>query len=350
MDVATARREYYESPATLPVVELSSVKLDLYRRDFSINTLAVKLNKRHFGVLIDFFGGQKDIKDRAIRVLHNLSFVEDPTRVFRAIRFETRFGFKIGKLTENLIRNAVKINVFEKLAGRRLLGELRLLLEEEHPILSIKRMDELKLLELVHPLIADTVQLEDLLSAINGVISWFELLFLDEQCRKWMVYFLGLTENLSVAQLDTFCRRLEMPKKERLELVNSKLSVMETLKQCNVRKDISRAQFYDLFNQLASETLLYMMAKSKNEVVKKGVSLYFTQLRSVKIVLKGRDLKRLGFIEGPIYRTILDDLFHAKLNGEVQTKKDELEYVRSHYPNPAIYTPQPPKVQKRAFS
>jgi tRNA nucleotidyltransferase (CCA-adding enzyme) len=86
VDVATARREYYESPATLPVVELSSVKLDLYRRDFSINTLAVKLNKRHFGVLIDFFGGQKDIKDRAIRVLHNLSFVEDPTRVFRALK------------------------------------------------------------------------------------------------------------------------------------------------------------------------------------------------------------------------------------------------------------------------
>ena len=349
VDVATARREYYESPATLPVVELSSVKLDLYRRDFSINTLAVKLNKRHFGVLIDFFGGQKDIKDRAIRVLHNLSFVEDPTRVFRAIRFETRFGFKIGKLTENLIRNAVKINVFEKLAGRRLLGELRLLLEEEHPILSIKRMEELRLLELVHPLIADTPQLEELFSSISGVISWFELLFLDELCHKWMVYFLGLTENLSATQLDAFCRRLEMPKKERLELVNSKLAVMETLKQCNVRKDVSRAQFYDLFNHLESETLLYMMAKSKNDVVKKGVSLYFTQLRSVKIAVKGRDLKKLGFIEGPIYKTILDDLFHAKLNGEVQTKKEELEYVRKHYPNPALYTSQPPRVQKRAL-
>jgi tRNA nucleotidyltransferase (CCA-adding enzyme) len=103
IDVATARTEYYEFPAALPKVETSSIKKDLYRRDFTINTLAVKLNKRDFGQLIDFFGGQRDLKDRVIRVLHNLSFIEDPTRAFRAIRFSERFGFKLTKHTENLI-------------------------------------------------------------------------------------------------------------------------------------------------------------------------------------------------------------------------------------------------------
>jgi len=94
VDVATARIEYYESPGAPPIVETSSLKLDLYRRDFTINTLAIKLNKKHYGTLIDYFGAQKDIKEKVLRVLHNLSFVEDPTRMLRAVRFEQRFGFK----------------------------------------------------------------------------------------------------------------------------------------------------------------------------------------------------------------------------------------------------------------
>ncbi|MBU2551902.1 MAG: CBS domain-containing protein, partial [Proteobacteria bacterium] len=117
VDVTTARLEYYEEPGALPVVEGGSIRLDLYRRDFTINTLAIRLNESDFGMVIDYFRGLKDIKDGYVRVLHNLSFVEDPTRVFRAIRFEQRFGFKIGKLTLNLIQNAVKHDFFLKLSG-----------------------------------------------------------------------------------------------------------------------------------------------------------------------------------------------------------------------------------------
>ena len=126
LDVATARTEYYESPAALPKVETSSIKKDLYRRDFTINTLAVKLNSRDFGVLIDFFGGQRDLREKAIRVLHNLSFVEDPTRAFRAVRFAERFGFKISRHTENLIKSTLEMNLFDMLSGPRLFEELRL--------------------------------------------------------------------------------------------------------------------------------------------------------------------------------------------------------------------------------
>jgi tRNA nucleotidyltransferase (CCA-adding enzyme) len=111
LDVATARTEYYESPAALPKVETSSIKKDLYRRDFTINTLAIKLNPKDFGLLMDFFGSQRDLKEKTIRVLHNLSFIEDPTRAFRAIRFSERFGFKISKHAENLIKSTVKMNL-----------------------------------------------------------------------------------------------------------------------------------------------------------------------------------------------------------------------------------------------
>ncbi len=119
VDVASARFEYYQYPAALPIVEFGSLKMDLYRRDFTINTLAISLGPDEFGHLIDFFGGQRDIKEKVVRVLHSLSFVEDPTRILRAIRFEQRFGFRIGKQTASLIRNAVQMGLIEKLWGHR---------------------------------------------------------------------------------------------------------------------------------------------------------------------------------------------------------------------------------------
>jgi tRNA nucleotidyltransferase (CCA-adding enzyme) len=130
IDIATARLEYYRAPAALPTVEHGSLKLDLHRRDFTINTLAISVNKKSFGELVDFFGAQRDIKEKTIRVLHSLSFVEDPTRVFRAIRFEKRFGFKIGKQTLNLIKNAVKLNFLSRIRGKRIWSELALILKE----------------------------------------------------------------------------------------------------------------------------------------------------------------------------------------------------------------------------
>ena len=170
VDVATARMEYYESPGAPPNVETSSLKLDLYRRDFTINTLAIKLNKRVYGTLIDYFGAQRDIKEKVLRVLQNLSFVEDPTRVLRAIRFEQRFGFKIGKLTLALIKNAVKINCFKELSGRRLFLELKLILREPDPIKAIERMDELDLLKFVFPEVQLTKGVKGLLEEIRKVI------------------------------------------------------------------------------------------------------------------------------------------------------------------------------------
>jgi len=109
VDVASARLEYYTTPAALPIVEKSSIKKDLGRRDFTINTLALSLGPDTFGTLIDYFGATRDLKDKTIRTLHNLSFVEDPTRVFRAIKFANRFGFKIGKVTSTLIKGGKSI-------------------------------------------------------------------------------------------------------------------------------------------------------------------------------------------------------------------------------------------------
>ncbi|MGQ9922201.1 MAG: CBS domain-containing protein, partial [Desulfobacca sp.] len=213
VDVATARTEYYETPGALPIVERSSLKMDLYRRDFTINTLAVKLNERHFGILIDYFGSQRDIKDGRISVLHNLSFVEDPTRVFRAIRFEQRFGFKITKLTANLIENAVRMNFFDRLSGTRLFSELKLILMEENPIPAIGRLAEFDLLKFIHPRLQYDLHTRWLLDQVRGVLAWHDLLFLDDPYERWYVYFLGLIEPLQEEELLELTRRLNTPPK-----------------------------------------------------------------------------------------------------------------------------------------
>ncbi|MDD5205652.1 MAG: CBS domain-containing protein, partial [Desulfobacterales bacterium] len=196
IDVATARIEYYDSPAALPNVEESSLKMDLYRRDFTINTLAIRLNKGDFGGLIDYFGGAKDIKEKVIRVLHNLSFVEDPTRVLRAIRFEQRFGFKIGKLTLSLMKNAVSINSFKGVSGRRLFLELKLILTEQEPFKAIQRMSEFDLLKVISPRLKLSPEMSAVMEEIKGVLSWFNLLYLGESYDPWKVYWHGLTSGV----------------------------------------------------------------------------------------------------------------------------------------------------------
>ena len=330
-DVATARLEYYDSPAALPNVEMSSLKLDLYRRDFTINTLAVKLNQREYGTLVDYFGAQKDIKERVIRVLHNLSFVEDPTRVMRAIRFEQRFGFKIGKLTLALIKNAVDINAFKALSGRRLFTELKLLLMEQEPIKAIERMAEFNLLQFVSPHINLTPDLRGLMEEIKGVLSWFDLLYLEEPYEPWKVYCHGLISSLDERGLKELAQRLQMGDSESEALISQHLKSAYLLEQLFRSADTDNYGLYKSLAPFDSETLLYLMAKTNNRTIKRMISKYFTRLKDSKSLLRGKDLKEMGFRPGPFYKQILDALLAARLNNEVNTREDEVEFVTKRF-------------------
>jgi tRNA nucleotidyltransferase (CCA-adding enzyme) len=336
IDIATARTEYYEAPGTLPIVERSSLKMDLYRRDFTINTLAVKLNERHFGILVDFFGAQRDLKERRICVLHNLSFVEDPTRVFRAIRFEQRFNFRISKLTASLIGNAVKINFFDRLSGSRLFTELKLILQEENPIPAIARMAEFDLLKFIHPNLRCDEGTRWMLDQVRGVLTWFDLLFLDEPYERWRVYSLGLIEPLKSEHLLELTNRLNMPPKLAETLLWAKEAADHALVRLYRQPQMSRKDIYHLLHIFPIEYLLYMMAKTRQEVSKRAISLYITQLKNVQPQLKGRDLVEMGFTPGPQFRVMLEALLAARLNQEVRTVEDEKQYIRAHFGQPAV--------------
>ncbi len=331
VDIATARMEFYETPAAPPMVSTSSLKLDLYRRDFTINTLAIKLNKRDYGTMVDYFGGQKDMREKIIRVLHNLSFVEDPTRVFRAIRFEQRFGFKIGKLTLSLMKNAVEINCLRELSGRRLFIELRLILMENHPVQAIERMNEFNLLQFISPEIRFSSDLKKILEGIESVISWFRLLYLEEPYDQWKVYWHGLTSQLDGDILDDMTERMQMNDLESRRMIAQRLQVPNILDKLFKMKKDNSYEIYTLLSQYDTELLLFIMAKANNEKIKKVISLYFTKLKGTKIKVRGADLVKMGLKPGPLYRDIFSGLLKARINDEVTTMEDEINYIKENF-------------------
>jgi len=333
IDVATARIEYYERPVALPNVELSSLKHDLYRRDFTINTLAIQLNREKFGYLIDFFGGQKDLKEKKIQVLHSLSFIEDPTRIFRAIRFEQRYGFKIGKNTLGLLTSTIKRDLLTRLKGYRLFTELCLILQEEEPIRAVIRMEELNVLKFIHPQIRVDEHIRRLFNEIKRVSDWYQLLYLEPAVKTWLLYFVGLADQLTVAEFTDMCRKLEVSQKYYPLILRIKIKHQSVVRNLSALSQSKPSQIYQLLSPFSLEVLLYAMAKSPAEEVKKMISLYLRSLRSTKVSLTGRDLQSLGYQPGPTFKKILDNLLQAKLDGEVKTRQDEIAYVKQCFPD-----------------
>jgi tRNA nucleotidyltransferase (CCA-adding enzyme) len=331
LDIATARMERYESPGALPLVELSSLKRDLLRRDFTINTLAVYLNKKDFGVLIDHFGALKDIKERVLRVIHNLSFIEDPTRILRALRFEQRFEFKIGKLTETLIQNAIKINCFKNLSSQRLFAELRLILMEEEPAKIIQRMDDYDILKFISPKLTLTNEIKNILIRIKGILVWFDLLYLTINYEPWKIYFLGLTHSLPDDALHKLARWGKAHNKEIISLVAARHETRQALKELYRVREGKNYSIYRILSPLSPEMMLYAMAITRSEKIKRYISIFFTKLRDTKVLLHGNDLIAMGYKPGAHFKTIFDSLLKARLENNLVSKEDEIAFLKKNF-------------------
>jgi tRNA nucleotidyltransferase (CCA-adding enzyme) len=333
IDVASTRLEYYESPGALPTVERASLRHDLYRRDFTINTLALCINSDRFGRLTDHFGGQQDIQERVVKVLHNLSFVEDSTRVFRAIRFEQRLGFHIAPHTENLIRSAVRMHLLDKLGGKRLFNELVQIMREKEPTAAIKRMSILGLLPFIHPSLKLAPGTLRVLNEAGQVLAWFRLLYLDDPCEQWQVYFLAMCDGLKPDEFQDACHRLAIPGRLAARLHGQRhlvYKVLDTVKRRVKRSpEVRNSELFDWFSPLSLEMLLYLASRASNEQVRRFVSLYLTRLREVVPLLDGNDLHRLGMVPGPQFGRIRQHLLQARLDGEVLNREDELAMVKS---------------------
>jgi tRNA nucleotidyltransferase (CCA-adding enzyme) len=333
IDVASARMEYYQFPASLPVVEMSSIKMDMFRRDFTINTLAIQINPGKFGRLIDFFSAQKDIKDKVLRVLHNLSFVEDPTRVFRALRFEQRFGFTIGKLTSSLIDNAVKMKFFKRLAGKRVYSELKLILKEENPAPTILKLMNFDLLTVIHPNINIENDLKHLLDTTKKVTDWHDLLFIDEPYERWAVFFMALIRHCDLQTTHEICEHLTIAPRYINLFAENRIHAEHQLTRLEGLNRMNNADVFNLLKAFRTEIILYMMVCTASEMAKKRISLYHTRLRNVAITVSGKDLLAMGLAPGPVFSKTLQAVLEAKLNGLVKTREDEFAFIRGKIPS-----------------
>ncbi len=330
VDVATARLEYYEYPAALPTVELSSIKMDLYRRDFTVNALALRLNPGRFGQLVDFFGAERDIRNKTLRVLHSLSFVEDPTRILRAIRFERRFDFHIGGQTMRLIKNALNLELFSKLSGTRVMHELQWIVEEEDPLSCFNRMQELGIMEAIHPLLKLKNDRIQILIELGKVHNWYNLLYLEPKVEPWKLYFLGMTMGIKRDQITEVTDRLHFTNKEEREFLQLRDMIGDALMKLMGWKEgkSKLSRLYSILHPIPVEGVLFLMARSRKEHIRRNISQYLTRLRYIKVEVSGNDLQEMGIEPGPIYTKILDKLMEYRIDGGTDDRGEQLKLAK----------------------
>jgi tRNA nucleotidyltransferase (CCA-adding enzyme) len=323
IDIATSRSEYYPYPAALPQVEKAQLKQDLYRRDFTVNAMAICINKDKFGTLIDYFGGILDLKNCIIKVLHNLSFVEDPTRILRAIRFENRLNFLMEQETYYLALQGVE--ELKKVSKPRLGVELRLLLQENKVIENILRMKEINVLKY---LLGQDFKNDMILYKVKQIID--RTVNKNIKITEYLLY-LGVmavdneTAYDSIAKMGLF--------KEEQDFIKQ-IHKTKELKSYFINLPESAGDIHRRLKNLYSETCILIPLIYELEQISEKVLVYLQKRQNLKINIGGKDLLSLGIMPGPIYSQIMDELCIALLNEEVvnnreNEKKWVLKYLES---------------------
>ncbi|MBE9504342.1 MAG: CBS domain-containing protein [Proteobacteria bacterium] len=330
IDIASARMEFYKTPAALPTVEAGSIKMDLSRRDFTINCMAVSLNRKGLGELIDYFGGLRDIKDKVLRVLHSLSFIEDPTRAIRAVRFEQRLGFNLGKQSLSLIGNAARLDFFGKVSPARIFNELKIILMAEKPLWALKRLEELDIMRFIHPKFETGKEFCTLYNEMEKVFDWYDLLFKEELYDKWIMVFALLQKPLKVSEVGTMVKRMGLSAKIRDKTCDIRKNSLKTIKKLEKEK-LDDTALYHMLIPLKLETLLFMMAESNNIRVKERISRFITQLRNLTIETRGKDLQAMGLTPGILYGKIRNRLIDERLKGAIKSKEDEVTFIKENW-------------------
>jgi tRNA nucleotidyltransferase (CCA-adding enzyme) len=332
LDFSSARVEYYEFPGALPVVSKASIQLDLQRRDFTINALALSLNEEDLGRLLDFYRGYQDVKDGLIRVLHSLSIIEDPTRAFRAARFAARLGFKISRMTLGLVENAIRGGFFNNIHPRRLITELRHVCEEPEAGPALEKLSELGLLSAIHPELKLTPRQRELIKQVGQIREWFQLTFGGQRAGVfWLVYFLVLCENISQPEMGKLVESFESYRKHAKDLVAERPRLNWILSSNRRRRsggDPKPSEIDAIFSPLSLPGALYIMAKSRGEILDRAGAAYLAIYRRVRPLLGGEDLLALGLPPGPAIQKVLTALRAARLDGQVSSVDDERAFAR----------------------
>ncbi len=316
IDLATARAETYDRPGALPKVKPGSLTDDLFRRDFTINTMAVQLNPTSYGELIDLHEGMGDLEQKLIRILHEKSFTDDATRIWRGLRYEQRLGFQMEANTLKLLKR--DIPMLDTISSDRIRHELELILKEECPEKVLHRAEELKVLTKLHP-------------ALRGN-SWLAEKF--EQARQLSTsglpsigfYLSLLTYPLASEEVEQVISRLRLPK-----------SLTQTLRDTNSLKTklksladpkLNPSNIYSILHGCSPTAITTNLLATNSTVARQHIQLFLKKFRYVKPTLTGDDLIKMGIAPGPQIKEILTTLHNAQLDGKVTSKLEEENLVK----------------------
>lgn len=326
VDLTTARKEEYPCSGALPTVHRGSIEDDLLRRDFTINAMAIVINKKDFGKVIDESKCLKDLKSRVIRVFHNKSFIDDPTRILRAVRFEQRFNFRFESSTRKALRDAIKHKASRNVTPGRYFDEFKKFFSEKNPAKCLKRLSLLK------GLVVGDIELSLdnnnflLIESIRKNIKWVQ-----KNCRQktdlsqWVIYFMALVDNISIDNVQKILNDLYFSRKDQAKVLSSKTEY-DIVKRMSYEK-MKPGHLYKILKPLSTEELVFFLSKCSEDSTLKCIMSFLYNYQFVEISTKGEDLLRLGVTDGKVIGKILDDLLFRKIDGEIRNKEDEMRFV-----------------------
>ena len=318
IDVVTTRTEFYDAPAALPTVEHATIREDLFRRDFTINAMAVSLKGDDLGRLVDPFGGRADLDAGVIRVLHNLSFIDDPTRIFRAIRYENRYGFRMDEHTAGLARGCIDMGLVGDLSSARLRDELVALLEEGDVRHSILRLAELGADKAIHPHLAADEEAVRLFDRLMELRESYEV-----DAPAWRLGLLALARRLPPDELYDWLARLKVRRRD-AERIAAAITVAPRLVERLRERGADPAEVVALAEPYAPDAPLLALAHADVPALEN----YFRRLRDVRLEITGNDVADLGLAESPRVGEVLAEIRRRKLNGELDGRESELQAAR----------------------
>jgi tRNA nucleotidyltransferase (CCA-adding enzyme) len=315
IDIATCRKERYKHPAALPEVEPATAEEDLYRRDFSINAMAIDISKERFGELLDVCGGLPDLESGLIRVLHERSFIDDPTRVFRAVRFEKRFSFSIESNTMRLLKEAIECGMLSLLTPDRIKHEWIRICSEENPQPHILRMEELDMLRWIDSSLSFRSQEQRL--ALSSIVSVEERLAgSNVSYERWLLYLMPLLDGATNEDIERLCRRYSISSRH-LQAFLQLSSLDDVLER--TRAKLSPSSLKRLLDRFNTEALIYALAKAisfgeSHEMAKEQLLAYLEKYRHERPDISGSDIIGAGIPAGPWIGTALDEALKVKLD------------------------------------
>lgn len=334
LDFVTARTEFYTEPTVLPTVEQGSIKLDLHRRDFTINTLAVVLTPDRWGDLLDFYSGLADLQDGLVRVLHSLSFIDDPTRILRAVRYEQRFGFEIESRTRQLLCEALPF--IERVSEARIRHELERIFQEERPEISLLRLDELGVLQHIHSALKTTPDLSSQFEMLRNRLHANKGLArqVDEPIER-LYWGLLLYPLLPSHPAEDESQSLATALEKRLMLRGESrrlVAALQTLKARRTRlleSDLRASEVVALLDSIPISALFLLSILEGSSLLDARLNRYIETWREVRPSIDGTDLRAMGLKPSPLFGHILKGLRAALLDGEIEPGEAERKYVET---------------------